>query len=219
MSSMLIAPLTSVVFLLIAPMAPSGAKVQCSCPKIQADGDGITSCSASENRGRCTIDFNLFGPDSEKRAADWLRRAGRIVAAPDPNASAEDALLRLSRASPQQIVDAVLVYLVVAAANQSVRERLDAPPSLAELVKTASSDAFARQLALAFGVDAQRQWSSTAEDILRTTKVPALAVDGATVSPGCLEFTTAGGLWMMFKTNWSAARLLPRCGDPGSIAR
>jgi hypothetical protein len=65
--------LSCCVGLIIALMSISAsAKVQCSCPKVPADGEGNTSCSASESGGRCTIDFNLFGLESERRAAQLL---------------------------------------------------------------------------------------------------------------------------------------------------
>src|SRR5438128_11197565 len=112
------------------------AKVQCSCPKISADGEGQTSCSTSESGGRCTIDCNLFGPESEKRAAELLIEYGRTkLTLPNPNLGADQALLLLSQGSREKLLDAILIYMTVAAGNQSSREPKTVPlNSLGEVV-------------------------------------------------------------------------------------
>ncbi|HVQ36383.1 MAG TPA: hypothetical protein VMS31_02555 [Pyrinomonadaceae bacterium] len=186
-------------------MSASG-KVQCSCQKIPADGEGNTSCSAAESGSRCTIDFNLFGRESETRAAELLRKYGRRnLTQPDPGLSPSEAVRVLSSRDPQQLVDAVLIYMVVAAGNQSVRVPQSVPlDGLEELVDAVRSDKLTKSIEAAFNEEALNQSS-------KGGAFPVHDVGRATVSPGCVEFTTSSGLWMMFKANWSAARLVPTC--------
>jgi len=193
----------------------ASAQVRCSCPKIPADGEGNTSCSAAESGGRCTVDFNLFGRDSERRAADLLSKYGRREATPpDPRLSAVDALKALSSRDRQQLVDAVCVYMVVAAGNQSARVPQSVPlDGLRELVDAVSSDELIMSIEAAFNLEALNHWSKVTDEELRRGTIPVHTVGRAIVSPGCIEFTTRGSLWMMFKANWSAARLAPSCGS------
>jgi len=189
------------------------SKVQCSCQTIPADGEGNTSCSAAESGGRCTIDFNLFGPESESRAAALLTRYGRKdPTLPDPGLSPVEALRVMSSRDRQQLVDAVLIYMVVAAGNQSVRAPQSVPlDGLRELVKAVGSDQLTESIDKAFNLEALNQWSRVTNEELRRGTIPVQNIGRAFISPGCVEFTTSGGLWMMFKANWSAARVLPTC--------
>lgn len=194
----------------LVPM-PVSAKVQCSCPKVPADGEGNTSCSASENSGRCTIDFNLFGPESEKRAVELLTQYGKTrIEPPEPGVSAVEWL---NTRTPQQLVDAVLVYMTVAAGNQKARSPNAFPlDGLRELVEVIRSDSLSKLVSSAFGQDAQKKWSTYSDESLRGRAIPFDNIRGAVVSPGCVEFTTTSGLWVMFKASWSPARVTPGCG-------
>lgn len=192
------------------------AKVQCSCPTISADGEGNTSCSASESDGRCTIDFNLFGKESETRAAELLRNLGRKgLTIPNPTLSPSQSLTTLSKSREQELVDAVLIYMTVAAGNQYARLPQSVPvDSLKELVDAACSDDLKKRIYGAFNQNALQQWWGCSDEDLRNRQIRSETVGGAIVSPGCIEFTTSNGLWIMFKTNWSPARIFPRCGSP-----
>jgi hypothetical protein len=202
--------------ILIFPMSlHSQSKVQCSCPKIPADGEGNTSCSAAEIRGRCNIDFNLFGPENEKRAAELLSTSsGRNISVPYPNLSADDALVALSSTTGEKLQDAILVYLAVAAADHNARhsEKLVPSAGLKELVEAVRSTDLATAISNNFSSRQRLLWSGRPNNELRKLDRPVTTtIRGATVSPGCIEFTT-NELWMMFKVNWSPARIRPDCG-------
>jgi hypothetical protein len=99
----------------------------CACPRISASGQGNTSCSASEANNKCTIDNNIFY-ERERRSVEFLSRADiGSLRIPDPSVSAAEAFLRL-RGRNDELVDAVLIYLMVA---------LSAQPSAGDLVPTA----------------------------------------------------------------------------------
>lgn len=203
--------------LMIALMSiPVSARVQCSCPTISADGEGNTSCSASESDGRCTIDFNLFGPESENRAAQLLIRLGRKnLTLPNAKLSPDQSLQALSSSSEAPLVDSVLIYMTVAAGNQYARMPNSVPlNSLKELVDAVSSNELKKSINAAFDWGARKKWLSYSDEDLRSLRIRAKTVGCAIVSPGCIEFTTSDGLWIMFKANWSPARIAPRCGSP-----
>ncbi len=199
--------------ILVLMSIPASGKVQCSCPKIAADGEGQTSCSASESGGRCTIDFNLFGQASEKRAADLIRRHGERpkLKPPNPELAPDAALRELSLQGGDALIDAVLVYMTVAAGNQSAREPKSVPlGDLQELVKAIGTVPLAKRIEQAFNQQALQQWANRSPQ----AKIPPEPDQRFTISPGCVEFTSSGGLWLMFKTAWSPARIFPRCGNP-----
>src|ERR1700757_1644699 len=102
------------------------SKVQCSCKTVSADGEGNTSCSVSESQAQngkhCTIDFNLFGVESENRAADLLIKYAEVqVKKPNAEVGPEQSLLNLSAKSSEELLDAILVYLTVAVADQGAK--------------------------------------------------------------------------------------------------
>src|SRR5712664_547457 len=106
------------------------AKVQCSCHTVSADGEGNTSCSVAESRGRCTIDYNLFGPASEKRAADLLTQHGVAkIKLPDLNLSPDESLQMLSSKGGEELQDALLIYIAVATGDQRSRRPETIPES------------------------------------------------------------------------------------------
>jgi hypothetical protein len=123
-----------------------------------------------------------------------------------------EALKALSSRDRQQLVDAVLIYMVVAAGNQSARVPQSVPvDGLKELVDAVRSDELTKSIEAAFNLEELNQWSKVTDEELRRGTIPVHTVGRAIVSPGCVEFTTSGALWMMFKANWSAARLVPSC--------
>jgi hypothetical protein len=200
----------------VALIAPAEGKVQCSCPKVNADGEGNTACSVSENGNRCTVDFNLFGRESEERAAELLRKNGAVnLSPPNPDLSCDEALQQLNFKDGKELQDAVMVYLAVAFGDQlSRRHETVHVNSLGELVKAMQSEEFGRRVQEAFSVQARKQWSDYPDEKLRNAArdIPVQAVGSATISPGCIEFQTSDGLWLMFKANWSPARSKPGCG-------
>lgn len=215
---MMLKLLSCCVGLIMALMSISAsAKMQCSCPKIPADGEGNTSCSASESGGRCTIDFNLFGPESEKRAAQLLIEFGHTkLTLPDAELNPDQSLQALSSSREEQLVDAVLIYMTVAAGDQNTRIPQSVPlKSLKELVDAVRSNVLKTRINAAFNLLARERWLRYSDEDLRKLSIPVETVGRAIVSPGCVEFTTSEGLWIMFKTNWSPARSAPRCGSPG----
>lgn len=204
---------TALVIALIS--TPVSAKVQCSCPTISADGEGNTSCSASESDGRCTIDFNLFGSESEMRAAKLLQNIGYTdLKAPNFTLSPSQALAAMSSSSEKNLVDAILVYMTVAAGNQYARIPQSVPlEGLKELVNVARSKDLKKLIYEAFNKAASEEWLNYSDIDLRGRGIQTKTVGRAIASPGCIEFTTSAGLWIMFKTNWSPARIFPRCGS------
>jgi hypothetical protein len=205
---------TAIMIVLMA--IPANGKVQCSCPKVPADGEGLTSCSASESGGRCNIDFNLFGLESERRAAQLLIESGHMkLTLSDTELNPFQSLQTLSLVGEERLVDTVLIYMTVAAGNQSARIPRSVPlKSLRELVDAARSNNLRRHINAAFNVDAMKMWMDRSDEYLRGVSIRTETIGRAIVSPGCIEFTTSEGLWIMFKANWSPARIAPRCGSP-----
>ncbi len=203
----------------------SQSKPQCSCPTIPADGQGNTSCSVNESGGRCTIDYNLFGPENERRAAELLFKfSGRAIKAPDPNLSADEALQALSSKTGDELQDAILVYLAVAAGDQDSRYRGTVPlDQLKEVVEIVKSTDVARLITENFSANQRLKWAEQSNDVLAKIELPApVTKNGATVSPGCIEFMTSNRsnrAWMMFKAKWSPTRIKPTCGGPAFHAR
>jgi len=174
----------------------------------------------NESGGRCTIDYNLFGPENEKRAAELLSKfSGRSIKAPDPNLSPDDALQALGSKTGDELLDAILVYLAVAAADQNSLRRDTVPvEKLKEVVEIVKSREVATLIANNFSLTQREKWVEQSNDNLRKIELPApVTRNGATVSPGCVEFMTANlsnGMWLMFKVKWSPTRILPTCGGP-----
>lgn len=191
--------------------APSNAAVQCTCPTVTADGEGNTSCSASESGERCTIDFNLFGPVREERAAQILAEVTHEeIFRPDPAASTVEGLTLAEQQG--RLVDAVLVYLVVAAADQAARRP--------DTINTGNFSYVAneireqpRRIEAAFSKSAADSWLNVDDESLRRApRENPERYGGIILVPGCVE-VQVNELWVMFKTYWSPARLLPRCAE------
>jgi hypothetical protein len=192
-----------------------GAETRCACPQIPAIGVGNTSCSAAESGGRCTVDFNLFGPDREGRAAELLAGSGVSgLIRPDPNADAVNGLLNAASSGPGALRDTVLLYLMVSRAD------MDATPgAIIRSIGTSFREnaALGEAINESFGRGAIEDYTHTSDAALlrsfrmRRIELPDLGV--ATFSPGCTEIA-GRGLWVMFKAAWAAARLSPRCEGP-----
>lgn len=216
----LIVGIVLIVFMALPASWPAHGQTTCVCPNVKARGVGDTSCSASEDHGFCTVDFNLFGPKREDRALALLRESGaEALRIPNPNAPSSD----LPQADPTRLLDYVLIYLTVALGDQFAA----AGPSdsgramLRSLVEAAHdrNSAFRDDVMAAFGPKAARHLPSLPPEVLQH-QPPVEARRGEPVagfrqvrfSPGCIEIVGTDGVWLMFKTNWSLARSLPRCG-------
>jgi hypothetical protein len=181
---------------------PARAETQCTCPKVAASGVGNTSCSASESNSKCTVDFNIFF-EREARATALLSRAGLQLSVPDSNLSASIGLAQLKN-QPNQLADAILIYLTVALSAQPNANELN--QVVQRIASTVRSGTISSRLVTAFdpsaGAGLQRSDNPQLDDF-----------DGmrGRIVPGCIELFI-GDTWVMFKTNWSPYAATPRCG-------
>jgi hypothetical protein len=206
---------TKLIALLCATLLSVSASANdCACPTVKAYGKGNTSCSASESDGRCTIDYNLFTPAAEQKAAELLGAASSSrIQAPPPGASVQ-ALMELSLGGETLLVDAVLVYLMVATADRVLdSDTADISGAARDVVRIVTP--FRAQIANAFSAAGTRQWLGTPDEKLRGVSPPAEASSFSdnqlTLAPGCMEVRTTS-FWAMFKASWSPMRFTPRCG-------
>ncbi|MBS0642883.1 MAG: hypothetical protein U1E70_28555 [Acetobacteraceae bacterium] len=180
---------------------------RCSCPSVAAIGVGDSSCSAHESDKRCTVDFNLFGAERERRAISLLAPIIQPLSVPDPSLSSVDALVR---GRPDQVPDFILIYLTVALADSVALDR----------VSLGTATEFLRNLTQ-FRTDLGGIVVDMFQrgDLLPSNPSPGdvRAVERrvgnaqAILSPGCIEVASRD-VWVMFKTPWSQARSAPRCG-------
>ena len=154
--------------------------------------------------------------ESETRAAELIRNLGhKNIKRPNPDLRSDQSLQLLSSSGENQLVDAVLIYMTVAAGNQYARIPQSVPlDSLKELVVAVSSDKLKKIIYKAFSSSTLNKWLRYQDENLRELEIQIETEGSALVSPGCIEFTTSEHLWVMFKTNWSPARIYPGCGNP-----
>jgi len=199
----------SISLILALVLSAAEGKIQCSCPKIPADGEGNSSCSTAEVNSRCSIDFNIFGLEAENRAASILAKAaGTPITIPPQGPSTVETLRTLR---PEQVVDAVLVYLAVAAGNLVGRDSKylneAAFKALVDSVRKSSSS-----IGQAFDSSGAAKWVGISDEDLRQRPDYSVARDGfLLIAPGCVEASLPGNTWVMFKANWSPARVFPQC--------
>jgi len=181
---------------------PARAETQCACPKVPASGVGNTSCSASESNGKCTVDFNIFF-EREARAVALLSKAGVQLRVPDRNLSASVGLAQLKN-EPNQLADAILIYLTVALSAQPNANELN--KAVQGIASTVRSGPVSSRLVNAFD-------PSAGAGLPRSDNPAFDNFEGSRwrVVPGCIELFT-GETWVMFKTNWSPYAATPRCG-------
>jgi hypothetical protein len=202
----LYARFASALALIVAAMpvifsAPAHAATQCACPKVAASGVGNTSCSASETNDRCTVDFNIFF-EREARTLAFLSKAGVGIKAPDPNLNALLAL-SLVKNEPNQLADAIILYLTVALSAQP--NASDLTKAVQSIASTVRSPAISSRLAREFDPDVR--------GVLPSDNNPIENFGGTRgrLLPGCIELF-ADNTWVMFKTSWSPYAGTPRCG-------
>lgn len=188
----------------------------CACPTVHANGKGNTSCSTSESAGLCTIDYNLFSPAAEQRAAQMLTEAGaRALHIPSPGIGTLQNLLLLSDRGGDELVDAVLIYLTVATADRTLDGTGGvSPDGIQGIVRTVTPHR--DQIEAAFNGQNLRRWLETPTENLPTNPAQSGLVQSfednqLVLAPGCIEVRRAG-LWAMFKASWSPMRIKPRCG-------
>lgn len=192
-------------FLLASTEARS--EVKCSCPSIKADGEGNSSCSSNESGGRCTIDYNVFA-GREVRAAQALSDNLGLTVPSRPGLGVQEAFSSVERSG--QIPELVLVYLSVAAVDQSVTHPksidLGALGTVAKIVLELRSD-----IAKAFSTEAREQFAFVkAEEAASSKDFVVRSSSSFVISYGCVEVTT-DQVSVMFKARWSPYRLAPRC--------
>jgi hypothetical protein len=120
----------------------------------------------------------------------------------------------MSALPKQVLLDTILVYLTVAAGNQSERDPKSVPLNdLKELVAMFRRPEVADEITRAFGTEALRQWIEVSDERLRSQRgeFSSKTIGRLIVAPGCVEFTFDGRLWLMFKAAWSPARIVGRC--------
>jgi hypothetical protein len=194
-------------------LTPVVAECRCACPTISARGVGNTSCSAAEDGSRlCTVDFNLFGPEREGRAAALLAKSGVAdLKRPEPEASATGAIQ--ASASRGSLNDTLLLFLTVALADEPTDLMRNVVAPIAGAVR--NNTELDRALRMAFGPGAAADFVKTPDSQLSSSfsveRISLPDLGQAVVSPGCLEITTNQRVWVMFKTEWAASRLQPRC--------
>jgi hypothetical protein len=199
-------------------MLPSLAwsAVQCTCPRVLANGTGNTSCSAAESNSRCSLDFNLFGPEREQRAAELLAQHTGVDSSYRPPAglNSVEALRAAEAAGQDSLVETVLLFLTVALGNQTATESSSRDlAQLREIAAKLRSAEFSGRLVETFGSAASGTWASRSDaELAGASAGPSWSQGGAIGAPGCVEIRT-GDLWLMFKAAWSPVRLLPRCGN------
>src|SRR5262245_44701524 len=196
--------MTFAMFLIVSGAAH--AKVQCTCPKVPASGEGNTSCSAAESNNKCTVDFNVFF-EREARAAQMLTQVGGInVFTPDPS---KNVFLVFQETPPPQIRSVVILYLFVAYSGQPnpMAQRDD----VRRKVETLQGQSATQLIDQAFNPREINLAPPEASLMERPPVNPPTNDFGSGVvgriSMGCIEVTTRN-IWVMFKAAWSSYRLL-----------
>lgn len=181
----------------------------CSCPTVKAKGKGNTSCSVNESGGWCTIDYNLFSPAVESRAAQFVERVTGVKATlPQTNQAATFQLQQLAGQPKNFITRAVAVYLVVGAFNQMAdRPETVSEPLLARAVKELQTPQAQSLVADAFSLSRMSEWDSTSKTFSNES---VRKIGNLIVSPGCVEYKETSG-WLMFKASWAAAKSTAQC--------
>lgn len=195
-------------FVLALWAPPTLAKTQCSCPTVDAVGEGNSSCSVAEYKKRCTIDFNQFGQAAEQRAWASLERTkppGEFkpyFTAPGPGGAGQ-VMRDLGAKSPDLIAATAVLYMTVpVTAQKDGRQLLDySEQDLRDLVAFASAngplfrDVFGRQAGSA------EPTPGTWNDNIKYVR-----------ASGCMEVLLPRGLNVMLKMEWSTVAEKPRCG-------
>jgi hypothetical protein len=206
-----------VVLLCVTLLSTSAVANDCACPTVQANGKGSTSCSASESNGRCTIDYNLFSPAAEQLAGQLLTAGGLPqIRIPSPGINTIQNLLELSQRGGPPLVDAVLVYLMVATADRIIDGTGGNATDSAVRDIVVIVTPFRDRIETAFNGENMTQWLGTPNEQIPANPAQfglftSLADNRLILAPGCIE-VRSGNLWVMFKASWSAMRLKPRCG-------
>ncbi|WP_425404228.1 hypothetical protein [Hwanghaeella sp.] len=202
----------SALFFTATAVAMAGVK--CSCPSVKADGEGNSSCSASESGDRCTIDYNMFG-EREVAAYQALESLGIKASSPKPGLN---TIMALEGAEGEgELVEAVLLYLTVAAVDQYNNDAILGRDSTINIKELYAVEKLVQsqkgQIWTAFSRSNAEKFRSMDRSEITNGVVGSQDIGSGTLSPGCIEIQ-AENLWVMFKTFWSPARFFPGCGFP-----
>lgn len=184
------------------------ATQQCACATIDAIGDGNSSCSTAEYNRRCTISFNQFDFESQRRSLAALDAASRQSKTPFSKALSpvvsdrrEDAGEELQKMPDDRIAGTIILYMIIPATVQR------------EGRAVLGYDEQDFNSLVSFAVEQEKLFVSVFRG-----KVEERVQGGAsgsityTYSSGCMDVKLPKGLIVMFKANWSRSAAQPRCG-------
>jgi hypothetical protein len=196
--------------LMLTSTAFAQNKTQCSCPSIKADGFGSSSCSANESSQRCRIEYNQFAQTEVAKVEQIFSNAGIKVRGFDgaPNMPPHQAnTVFATTLSGDQIAEAILVYMAVAAARDDSFSASDAR----DLHRAVIGD-FSRKnkVITAFNAEAFNAGSRTLQGSAPPKPLNVERMGDLVTSTGCAS-VRAGGKWYMYKAFWSPARHSPQC--------
>ena len=186
---------------------PALAKVKCSCPSINADGEGNTSCSTSESGGRCSIDYNLFN-EREKRAAKLLSKILKMQFAAYGELNTFDTLVQAQQNG--KILEQVQLYLSIAAVNQFTSYE-DTVPIQGLLAVWDHVVKYKEEVINAFNPESFYEHLELDEQQLQQPDSYIIVDDKEVVITfGCMSVVTPD-ISVMFKAWSSPARAIPFC--------
>ena len=174
-------------------------RVNCECPSISAKGTGNSSCSATENSGECTIDYNQFDLNIVEKAKSFVSQY-----TPRPF---EYKHIRQSRQlfklSPEKLVDQLLIYMMVAVV-QSRKAIIDTKKL------RISFQSFEKDLRVSFQSMRTKKNAKKIHQAFHDES-ESYKNEGVYVTNGCIEITIRGKFWAMYKNDLSKVASQPQC--------
>ena len=210
MKSRVILAITLLSFLVLANYVmaePAHAAVKCSCPSIDADGEGNTSCSTSESGGRCTIDYNLFS-EREHRAADILGQLLGMEFPADGNLDTYESLVRAEQR--EEVLEQIQLYLSIAAVDQLISHEETVP--IQELLAVLDQlHKYEEDIMIAFSAQMfHRFLELEAYELEQPESFILVDEDDVVIAYGCISVMTHK-ISVMFKAWSSPTRAIPHC--------
>mgnify|MGYP000073690972 CR=1 FL=1 len=201
--------------------------VQCTCPTVNAEGTGNSSCSASESGGKCTVDFNHFDQEDKQTAANvWNRVLNGRNFSPNLDIKSWRDLLELQRKEPDAFISNLMVYLLVAyvGGTQDIRD-ISRYEKVLRAVNSTLSERHKVDLLRRFSYETYYNfanmdlnnipyYSLTEYSNAITVPVPARDVS-VIIANGCIEVRSQN-FWLMYKAWWSPTARFPQCAPPTS---
>ena len=186
---------------------PALAKVKCSCPSINADGEGNTSCSTSESGGRCSIDYNLFN-EREKRAAKQLSEILKMEFTAYGELNTFDTLVQARNKG--KILEQVQLYLSVAAVNQ-LTSYGDTVPIHGLVAVWDHVVRYKEEVINAFNPKSfYEHWELDEQELQQPDSYIIIDDGQVVITFGCMSVVTPD-ISVMFKAWSSPARAIPFC--------